>query len=80
MFAVIVWGLHTTLPVGLLSHARAALETLLQGGIQQEIDVPLHRYIYISRTLCLYLHNDNSSVDHNLPHWLTQYPQTPKEC
>ena len=52
---------------GLLSHDTAALETLLEGGIQQEIDFHPRRYMYITRTLCLSLHNDNS-VDHNLPH------------
>ena len=63
---VCVWDLRTTLPVGHLSHDRAALETLLEGSIQQEIDFHLHQYMCITRTLCLSLHDN--SVDHNLPH------------
>lgn len=52
---------------------------LLEGGIQLGLGFHLYQYIYVTITLCFYLHNDSSSVDHNLPHWLTDYPLTPKE-
>lgn len=78
--ATVIEGLCDMPPVGLPRHTIAAPEMRLEGGIPLELGFRLHRYIHNPIILHFYLHNDSSSVDHHLSHWLTYYPLTPKEC